>query len=288
MMKNIEAETISTPKSSDGARKTSSTSAIDLHCLWYPTVRRTIVCLSKLYKCLDQGVFISISRELLDECCQSLEYAAEKMKGLSIDPSKASVKGFGRQLDAELFIVKHLLIIREQTSPYRVTAKSLKSGSQTPGIQPVVESAMSHFDYSLDISQYRNQAMQLFNPENRSKWFELSTNNAFLSFLLSAPVQVHELQTDSRRIIEQQLKKHCHKLIKFVVDMITGGIGPLTNEINSIETSEDKESWKKNPKLQPKVVNDVVSEVLKNLRQNWPMVSCRIMIFVLEYYNVWI
>lgn len=108
------------------------------------------------------------------------------MRCLPIDLSKASVKGFGRQLDAELFIVKHLLIIREQTSPYRVTAKNLKNVSIAPGIRPEMnDSALSHFDYSIDISKYGSSAMQLFSAENRGKWFELSTNNALLSFLLS-------------------------------------------------------------------------------------------------------
>lgn len=111
------------------------------------------------------------------------------MRSLPIDPTKASVKGFGRQLDAELFIVKHLLVIREQTSPYRVTAKNLRNMPPTPGVRPPdTDSALSHFDYSIDFSKYRSSAMQLFTSESRSKWFELSTNNAFLSFLLSVSI----------------------------------------------------------------------------------------------------
>lgn len=61
-------------------------------------------------------MFQSIARELLTACCQSLEDAAEQIRNSAMEKfSRAR-----RFLDAELFIVKHLLILREQTSPYRV------------------------------------------------------------------------------------------------------------------------------------------------------------------------
>lgn len=57
MMKDIESKSVAPPPPSSEEpaplTKQSSSSAIDLHCLWYPTVRRTVMCLSKLYKCLD-------------------------------------------------------------------------------------------------------------------------------------------------------------------------------------------------------------------------------------------
>lgn len=48
-----------------------------------------------------------------------------------------------------------------------------------------INESFSQFDYSIDFSKYKSSMFQLLNPENRSRWFEMSTNNAFLSFLLS-------------------------------------------------------------------------------------------------------
>ncbi|KAI1711143.1 sec34-like family domain-containing protein [Ditylenchus destructor] len=245
--------------------KPASTSAIDLHCLWYPTVRRTVMCLSKLYKCLDPAVFLSISKELLDACCQSLEIAAQRIRQLPIDPTKASVKSAGRALDAELFIVKHLLILREQTSPYHFP--------MTP-----------QFDYSLDLSKYKNSMFQLLSSENRGRWFELSSNNAVLSFLLAAPVHVSEFQTDSRRVIEGHLKRYCHELIRFVTNLLIGAaLSQLAREIESWENAQEEiasanvanshqtlvKDVAKLEKLNPKTLNDTTSVAFKTLKQNW-------------------
>lgn len=40
-------------------RPQTTISPADLHGMWYPTVRRTLVCLSKLYRCIDVCVSVN-------------------------------------------------------------------------------------------------------------------------------------------------------------------------------------------------------------------------------------
>ncbi|XP_066438087.1 conserved oligomeric Golgi complex subunit 3 isoform X3 [Eleutherodactylus coqui] len=87
-------------------RAQNTISPADLHGMWYPTVRRTLVCLSKLYRCIDRAVFQGLSQEALSACIQSL-----------LGASDAILKN-KTQVDGQLFLIKHLLIMREQIAPF--------------------------------------------------------------------------------------------------------------------------------------------------------------------------
>merc|ERR1719471_295161 len=100
-------------------------SPADIHGMWYPTVRRTLMCLSKLYRSVEKEVFQEISHEALKACIGSIVYASK-----SIQAKKTS-------FDGQLFLIKHLLILREQISPFNI----IQSSSET----------------SLDFSHYRRQ-----------------------------------------------------------------------------------------------------------------------------------
>jgi hypothetical protein len=146
---------------------------------------------------------MNVSRELLDACCQSLEHAVERIRALPIGPgyllffsyshslfisAHTTIHGCpNRLLDAELFIVKHLLILREQTSPYRQHQKHtnqqrpppftrsnsvLSSGSggggtgtgmNTPMPIAVIEPQIHpQLDYQLDLGKYTQSMFQVY------------------------------------------------------------------------------------------------------------------------------
>lgn len=61
MMKEIENKQSKINEPIEGTPKIQTTlNAIDQHGLWYPTVRRAILWLSKLYKCLDVSFVLDI------------------------------------------------------------------------------------------------------------------------------------------------------------------------------------------------------------------------------------
>ena len=49
---------------SGGAKTYSGTSPADLHGMWYPPVRRALLTLSKLYRCLEKPIFTGLSQEV--------------------------------------------------------------------------------------------------------------------------------------------------------------------------------------------------------------------------------
>lgn len=174
-------------------------SPADLHGMWYPTVRRTLVCLSRLYRCVDRPIFQGLSQEALSYCIQSLATAS-----LAIATNKTSI-------DGKLFEIKHLLILREQIAPFRVDFTMKET--------------------SLDFSKVKTAAYELL--QKRKQMFALGTNNALLEFLLEGAPQVREQLLDSRKDVDRQLKIACENYIKDVTKQL---VGPILTFIESAQS----------------------------------------------------
>uniref|UniRef100_A0A182PBZ5 Conserved oligomeric Golgi complex subunit 3 n=1 Tax=Anopheles epiroticus TaxID=199890 RepID=A0A182PBZ5_9DIPT len=168
----------------------SGNSPADMHGMWYPTVRRTLVCLSRLYRCIDKSIFQSLSQQALAHCIYSVSVAAGQ-----IAQNRTTI-------DGELFEIKHLLILREQIAPFRVdfTAK----------------------ETSLDFSKVRTAAYELL--QKRKQLFSLGSNNALLEFLLDGTPQVREQLLDSRKDVDRQLKMVCETFIKDATKQLVGPV----------------------------------------------------------------
>ncbi|EDW04049.1 conserved oligomeric Golgi complex subunit 3 [Drosophila grimshawi] len=174
-------------------------SPADLHGMWYPTVRRTLVCLSRLYRCVDLPIFQGLSQEALKLCIQSVSQAAIK-----ISAAKTPI-------DGELFEIKHLLILREQIAPFRVDFTIKET--------------------SLDFSKVKTAAFGLL--QKRKQLFSMGSNNALLEFLLEGTPQIKEHLLDSRKEVDRQLKTVCEQYIKDAVHMLAG---PLVTFLDKAQT----------------------------------------------------
>ncbi|XP_076363263.1 conserved oligomeric Golgi complex subunit 3 [Tachypleus tridentatus] len=219
-------------------------SPADLHGMWYPTVRRTLVCLSKLYRCLEKTIFQGLSQEVLSMCILSLVSASQ-----SIAKNKTT-------LDAHLFQIKHLLILREQISPFQIDFT-------------IKETA-------LDFSRVKSAAVGLL--QKKSKLFSLSSNNALLEFLLEGTPQVTENLVDSKKAVDNQLKIVCEEFIANTVEMLIGQLLIFLNKAKVILQVGEKETTrqvvlKNQPWASAEKVSELVNEAYKHLKTKLPSLA---------------
>ncbi|VDK42685.1 unnamed protein product [Taenia asiatica] len=183
-------------------RKISSTST-DFHGMWYPTVRRTLVCISGLSRCLDVESFQGLAQNCLSACIESLMVAQKRIE------ARRSAS------DGQLFFIKHLLILREQSTPFNVDFRVRET--------------------SLDFSNIKSAAYQAI-PKLGSKLFDLNRANHLLRILLLEGPTVVDTDIDSRRQLDRNLKVTCEAFISASVTALTGNIGPLLNKVR-VQTS---------------------------------------------------
>ncbi|NXX34528.1 COG3 protein, partial [Nicator chloris] len=223
-------------------RHQSTISPADLHGMWYPTVRRTLVCLSKLYRCIDRAVFQGLSQEALSACIQSLLGAAD-----SISKNKT-------QVDGQLFLIKHLLILREQIAPFH-TDFTIK-------------------EISLDLKKTRDAAFKILNPKAVSRFFRLNSNNALIQFLLEGTPEIREHYIDSKKDVDRHLKSACEQFIQQQTKQFIEQLEEFMTKVAALKTMATQGgpsySLSQQPWAQPAKINDLVSSTYKTIKTKLP------------------
>ena len=131
------------------------------------------MCLSKIYRSVEKAIFQEVAHEALKACIDSVVHASTMIK---LRKSK---------FDGQLFLIKHLLILREQITPFNI----IHSSSET----------------SLDFSHYLRRQ---------------SLNN----LVANALPEVKELHMDYRREVDRLLKLTCEGFIHEASHNVVGGL----------------------------------------------------------------
>lgn len=159
---------------------------------YYPTLQRTLHILSRLYGCVPPAVFEGISAEVIDLCRNSLVTVADMLA------SKQT------KLDGQLFLIKNLLMLREQVIPFD-TEFIIK-------------------EESLDFANMIDGLMMAI----RTSWTVNALSNIanFSSILAASAPRVVQSYADSKQLLDRDLKRVCEDLI---LETARAALDPLSS-----------------------------------------------------------
>ncbi|PSS10293.1 Conserved oligomeric Golgi complex subunit 3 like [Actinidia chinensis var. chinensis] len=227
----------------------------DVFKTWYPPLEKTLSCLSKLYRCLEPEVFTGLAQEAVEVCSISIQKA-----------SKLIVKR-SSPMDGQLFLIKHLLILREQIAPFdiefSVTHKELDFSHLLDHLRRILRGQSSLFDWSRSTSLARTLSPRVL-----------------------------ESQIDAKKELEKSLKATCEELImsvtKLVVDPMLSFVTKVTAvkvALSSGSPNQNLESATAKPLKDqafatPDKVAELVQKVSSAIQEELPRVMAKMKLYL--------
>mmetsp|Transcript_15398 Transcript_15398/g.22442 ORF Transcript_15398/g.22442 Transcript_15398/m.22442 type:complete len:1032 (-) Transcript_15398:71-3166(-) len=167
---------------------------------WFPPIRSVLKVLSKIFRVVEPKVFEDIALSSVQACARSL-----KSGGSYIEKKSG-------QLHSDLFLVKHLLILREQLSPFDIQLRSVER--------------------QLDFSD-AGKAVSRFLANRNRRLFSMTTENALVT-LLREGVSTREASIDSKRDLEDALRSACNDFIEHTSASLAGPVITLVEQCKSV------------------------------------------------------
>ncbi|XP_073033506.1 conserved oligomeric Golgi complex subunit 3-like [Primulina eburnea] len=233
----------------------SSDQNLDVSRTWYPPLERTISCLSKLYRCLESAVFTGLAQEAVEVCSSSIQKASKLIAKRS------------SAMEAQLFLIKHLLILREQIAPFdiefSVTHKELDFSHLLEHLRRILRGQASLFDWSRSTSLARTLSPRVL-----------------------------ENQIDAKKDLEKSLKATCEEFIMSVTKLVVDPMLSFVTKVTAVKVALS--SGSQNQKVEsainrplkdqafatPEKVAELVQKVSSAIQQELPGVMSKMKLYL--------
>ncbi|GFR40890.1 hypothetical protein Agub_g1542 [Astrephomene gubernaculifera] len=193
--------------------------AADPYAALFPPLRSTLLVLSKLYRAVDGKIFGGLAQDAVSACTVAVQQASRAVAKRAAAAAaaggaagSASAGGAGAAtsaLDAQLFMIRNLLFLREQIVPFDV------------------EFAVTDID--LDFSHMRDHLRRIM--LGQESLFALGPSNAVVRMLGASGPRVLTHHLDSKKELEKALKSVCEALIMALTKV---AVEPLLSFITKV------------------------------------------------------
>mmetsp|Transcript_29767 Transcript_29767/g.68542 ORF Transcript_29767/g.68542 Transcript_29767/m.68542 type:complete len:934 (+) Transcript_29767:157-2958(+) len=229
----------------DPSQQSENAEEQDFQTGWFPTLRRTLNILAKIYQVLDLSTFQGLAQEAVDVCLASLKQASQALSQRQLKDRRDALEGLVRVVDSQLFLIKHLLILREQ---------------------------VSSFECDLIVSE------KYFDFSNLWDALHLKLPEGLLGILKP---KLCQSQVDSKKDIETELKIACEVLVTNVIAHITQPLAMLNSQIGShLAQKSDRASLRDQPFMDLEKLRETIVLFLGNVREHVPLVAAHVRLYL--------
>uniref|UniRef100_A0AAV1V976 Conserved oligomeric Golgi complex subunit 3 n=1 Tax=Peronospora matthiolae TaxID=2874970 RepID=A0AAV1V976_9STRA len=219
-----------------------------LYATWYPSLEHTLLCLSKGYHYVKLEIFEELAQDAIQICATSL-----KMASADITAAKGGLHG-------SLFLVKHLLTLREQITPFEIQF------SQTSKALDFTTSADAMNELLVDASTL----------------FRFSGPNGIVDLFTRGIPQIQETTADVKKDLEQELKKSCTAFIETVLQQLAAPLLAVMKQVAHAQQSHKATAldFRQYAFTVPVEVTKVLGSVDNQLRNTLPGVLQTIRLYL--------
>ncbi|EGC29162.1 hypothetical protein DICPUDRAFT_159298 [Dictyostelium purpureum] len=221
-----------------------------IYSTWYPTLEKSLTCLSKLYLVLETKIFEGLAQEVVEACTYTL-MRASKMLSQKNEPFII--------IDSQLFLIKNLLTLREQIAPFDI-----------------------NFVIIEQIVDFPNLKHSLSTLYNVGSLLTLSSNNPILSLL--SP-RITNTSIDSKKDLEKELKQSIESFILSTANSVIDPLLSLLTKISvflnqSIKNQTDPMLLSQQSFADPQRIKEIIEQVKEKSQTFLPDVLSKMKLYL--------